>query len=148
MKELGISLLCCSAIIVFFAAEVYSNLEYTGYSRKQSCTDECYAEYVATNGTVVEVEQRKTALANLDEFSSIRSLWGGCAACHGADGSGGVGPKLAEQTADYISGRLVAYKNKERVGSQSALMWGQAAILSDKDISVIGDYIAAGLPSN
>jgi cytochrome c553 len=102
---------------------------------------------VAINGTVVEIEQRKKALANLDEFSDIRSLWAGCAACHGADGGGGVGPKLAGQTADYISGRLVAYKNNEQIGSQSALMWGQAAMLSDKDINMIGDYIAAGLPS-
>jgi len=147
MRELGMSLLGCFAIIVFFAVKVYPNLEYTGQSSNQSCTGECYAEYVAINGTVVEIEQRKKALANLDEFSDIRSLWAGCAACHGADGGGGVGPKLAGQTADYISGRLVAYKNNEQIGSQSALMWGQAAMLSDKDINMIGDYIAAGLPS-
>jgi cytochrome c553 len=29
----------------------------------------------------------------------------------------------------------------------SAMMWGQAAMLSDKEITMIGDYIAAGLPS-
>ena len=58
----------------------------------------------------------------------------------------GVGPKLAGQTADYISGRLVAYKNNEQVGPMSALMWGQAAMLSDKDISMIGEYIQAGMP--
>ena len=41
------------------------------------------------NGTAVEIEQRKQALAQSDEFSSIRSLWAGCAACHGQDGGGG-----------------------------------------------------------
>ena len=79
-------------------------------------------------------------------FAPIRGLWAGCAACHGVDGGGGIGPKLAGQKADYISGRLNAYKNREKIGSQSAMMWGQAGMLSDNDISMIGDYIQAGLP--
>ena len=141
------SLLGCLAIGIFFVGKVYPTLEYTGYSSNQSCTGECYEEYVALNGTSVDILRAKQALAAGDPFSDIRSLWSGCAACHGADGGGGVGPKLAGQTADYISGRLVTYKNNGTVGAQSALMWGQAAMLSDKDISMIGDYIQAGLPS-
>jgi len=140
------SLLGCLAIGIFFVGKVYPTLEYTGYSSNQSCTGECYEEYVALNGTSVDILRAKQALAAGDPFSDIRSLWSGCAACHGADGGGGVGPKLAGQTADYISGRLVAYKNNEQVGPMSALMWGQAAMLSDKDINMIGDYIQAGLP--
>lgn len=140
------SLLGCLAIGIFFVGKVYPTLEYTGYSSNQSCTGECYEEYVALNGTSVDILRAKQALAAGDPFSDIRSLWSGCAACHGADGGGGVGPKLAGQTADYISGRLVAYKNNEQVGPMSALMWGQAAMLSDKDISMIGEYIQAGLP--
>ena len=146
MKELGMSLLGCLAIGIFFVGKVYPTLEYTGYSSNQSCTGECYEEYVALNGTSVDILRAKQALAAGDPFSDIRSLWSGCAACHGADGGGGVGPKLAGQTADYISSRLVAYKNNEQVGPMSALMWGQAAMLSDKDISMIGEYIQAGLP--
>ena len=146
MKELGMSLLGCLVIGLFFVGKVYPTLEYTGYSSNQSCTGECYEEYVALNGTSVDILRAKQALAAGDPFSDIRSLWSGCAACHGADGGGGVGPKLAGQTADYISGRLVAYKNNEQVGPMSALMWGQAAMLSDKDISMIGEYIQAGLP--
>ena len=140
------SLLGCLAIGIFFVGKVYPTLEYTGYSSNQSCTGECYEEYVALNGTSVDILRAKQALAAGDPFSDIRSLWAGCAACHGADGGGGVGPKLAGQTADYISSRLVAYKNNEQVGPMSALMWGQAAMLSDKDISMIGEYIQAGLP--
>ena len=140
------SLLGCLAIGIFFVGKVYPTLEYTGYSSNQSCTGECYEEYVALNGTSVDILRAKQALAAGDPFSDIRSLWSGCAACHGADGGGGVGPKLAGQTADYISGRLVAYKNNEQVGPMSALMWGQAAMLSDKDISMIGEYIQAGMP--
>ena len=140
------SLLGCLAIGIFFVGKVYPTLEYTGYSSNQSCTGECYEEYVALNGTSVDILRAKQALAAGDPFSDIRSLWSGCAACHGADGGGGVGPKLAGQTADYISGRLIAYKNNEQVGPMSAMMWGQAAMLSDKDISMIGEYIQAGLP--
>lgn len=64
-----------------------------------------------------------------------------CVACHGADGGGGIGPQLQGRDADYISGRLVAYKNGEQVGDQSALMWGQAAALSDQDIDDLAGYI-------
>ena len=133
-------------VSVFFGFTIYPNLEYSGFSSVGSCTDECYEEYVAVNGTVVEIEQRKRELANADEFSSIRSLWAGCAACHGADGGGGIGPMLAGQSSDDIINKLTIYKNNGQIGAQSALMWGQAAMLSEKDIETIGNFIQAGLP--
>ena len=64
-----------------------------------------------------------------------------CGACHGAQGGGGVGPALAGQTSEYIVGRLNQYKAGEKVGSQSNLMWGQAAALSDTDINDLAEYI-------
>jgi len=64
-----------------------------------------------------------------------------CGACHGAQGGGGVGPALAGKTVEYIVGRLNQYKAGEKVGSQSNLMWGQAAMLSDTDMSDIAEYI-------
>jgi len=64
-----------------------------------------------------------------------------CGACHGAQGGGGVGPALAGRTVEYIVGRLNQYKAGEKVGSQSNLMWGQAAMLSDTDMSDIAEYI-------
>tara|TARA_B110000444_G_scaffold124894_1_gene117357 strand:+ start:72 stop:518 length:447 start_codon:yes stop_codon:yes gene_type:complete len=146
MRELGMTLLGCFAIFCFFVFKIHPTLEYTGYSSNQSCTGECYEEYVALNGTSVDILRAKQALAAGDPFSDIRSAWAGCSACHGADGGGGIGPKLAGQTADYISSRLVTYKNNGTVGAQSALMWGQAAMLSDKQISMIGEYIQEGLP--
>jgi cytochrome c553 len=97
MGELGKALLGTAVIALFFGFTIYPNLEYSGVSRVQACTDECYEEYVALNGTTVEIEQRKQALAATDAFSGIRSLWAGCAACHGADGGGGVGPMLASE---------------------------------------------------
>lgn len=142
MKELGMALLGSFAIFGFFGFKIYPDLEYTGYSSVGNCTGECYEEYIAINGTVVEIERKKQELANADEFSSIRGLWAGCAACHGQNGQGmGAFPALAGQTKEYITDRLYAYKNRETVGAMSSTMWAQAGMLSDSDIETIGKFI-------
>lgn len=142
MKELGMSLLGCLAIGLFFVAKVYPNLEYSGVGGGHSCTGECYEEYVKVNGTTVEIEQRKKALAETDPFSSIKGLWAGCAACHGQNGEGmAVFPALAGRDSSYISERLYQYKNRETVGAMSSTMWAQAGMLSDSDIDTIGKFI-------
>ena len=129
-------------ILVF----TYDNLEYKGYSSAHSCSGDCYIKYVEVHGTSVEIEQRKKEIANADEFSSIRGLWAGCAACHGQEGQGmGVFPKLAGQTSDYISNRLYAYKNREQIGAMSSTMWAQAGMLSDQDIKLISKFIEEGI---
>ena len=128
MKELGMALFGASCILGFFAFVIYPDLEYTGGQSISSCTGECYVEYVKLHGTPAEIEQRKRALAEGDPFSNIRSLWAGCAACHGNNGGGGVGPALAGQTSDYIIEKLTIYRNGGEVGPQSALMWGQASM--------------------
>ena len=48
---------------------------------------------------------------------------------------------LAGQSATDIIGKLNTYKNNGTIGAQSALMWGQAAMLSDSDIDTIGKFI-------
>tara|TARA_B100000035_G_C20860011_1_gene491417 strand:- start:188 stop:631 length:444 start_codon:yes stop_codon:yes gene_type:complete len=142
MKELGLVLFGCFIFVGFFSGVIYPNLEYKGYPSTSSCTGECYEEYVRVHGTVVEIEQRKKEIANADEFSSIRGLWAGCAACHGNEGQGmGVFPKLAGQSSDYISQRLYAYKNRETVGNMSSTMWAQAGMLSDSDIETLSKFI-------
>ena len=129
-------------ILVF----TYDNLEYKGYSSAHSCSGDCYIKYVEEHGTSVEIEQRKKEIAKTDEFSSIRGLWSGCAACHGQDGQGmGAFPKLAGQTSDYISNRLYAYKNREQIGAMSSTMWSQAGMLSDQDIKLISKFIEEGI---
>jgi len=65
-----------------------------------------------------------------------------CGSCHGAQGQGGMGPKLAGQKAEVIVKKLTAYKNKQQVGPQSQLMWGIAAGLSPADIANIAAYTA------
>ena len=133
-----------SILVVMFSliSWTYSNLEYKGYERIHGCTGECYEEYVRIHGTAVEQLREKQALANLDEFSSIRGLWAGCAACHGQQGQGvATFPKLAGQNKDYIVDRLTTYKNRGQVGSMSATMWGQAGMLSEQEIQLIGEFI-------
>ena len=131
-----------SLFMVGLIAGTYQNLEYKGYDRVHGCTGQCYADYVALNGTPAEIEQKKKELASADEFSSIRGLWAGCAACHGQNGEGmGAFPKLAGQTSYYISDRLYAYKNREQIGAMSSTMWEQAGMLSDSDIQTLSDFI-------
>ena len=142
MKELGMSLFGVGLIAMFFAVKIYPNLEYTGYSSNSSCYGECYEEYVRVNGTLSEIMEKKREIADADEFSSIRGLWAGCAACHGQEGQGmAVFPALAGQSSDYIVDRLNTYKNRGQVGAMSSTMWAQAGMLSDSDIQTIGKFI-------
>ena len=142
MKELGMVLVGIFAFGLFFSTMIYPNLEYTGYQSAHTCTGECYEEYVRVHGTTVEILQAKQLAAAGDPFSSIRGLWAGCAACHGQEGQGmAVFPKLAGQSQSYIVGRLNAYKNRETIGAMSSTMWGQAEMLSDSDIELLGEFI-------
>ena len=74
--------------------------------------------------------------------SAGEKKYAGCAACHGGNGEGGVGPKLQGQSLSYIKGRLTAYKNREKVGRQYVMMWSQASLLSDADINDLSGYIS------
>ena len=91
-----------------------------------------YGPQVVVEGAI-EVEQ-EPALPGESKYAA-------CGACHGAQGGGGVGPQLSGQTSEYIVNRLTQYKNGEKVGSQSNLMWGQAAGLSDQDMKDLAEYI-------
>ena len=142
MKELGMAMTGCMVIFAFFSLKIYPNLEYTGYSSNNSCTGECYEEYVRTNGTTIDILKAKAVLAAADEFSAIKPLWSGCAACHGQEGQGmAVFPALAGQSADYIVDRLNTYKNRGQVGPMSSTMWSQAGMLSEQEIATIGKFI-------
>ena len=146
MKELGMVLGGCVAFYCFFAFVIYPDLEYKGYPRVNNCTGECYEEYVRIHGTTVDILKAQQALAAGDPFSDIRSLWAGCAACHGSDGGGGVGPMLAGQSSVDILGKLNTYKDRGQVGPMSQMMWGQAANLSEQEIKLISDFVEQGFP--
>ena len=136
------TLVGCMAIFTFFTLKIYPDLEYSGYGGGHSCTGECYEEYIRINGTLAEQMEKKREIANADEFSAIRGLWGGCAACHGPEGQGmAVFPALAGQSSEYIVDRLTTYKNRGQVGAMSSTMWAQAGKLSSQEIEMLGKFI-------
>ena len=146
MSNLGYPLLIVGFMFSLITY-TYQNLEYKGYDRAHSCTGECYEEYLRVHGTLSEQMAKQAEAAAADEFSSIRGLWAGCAACHGQEGQGmGIFPSLAGQSKEYIVDRLYAYQRKEEVGNMSSTMWAQAGLLSDSDIDTIGEFVKAGLP--
>ncbi|GAB5452801.1 MAG: hypothetical protein Hals2KO_31290 [Halioglobus sp.] len=107
-----------------------------------SCYGECYEAWQQETGGVLEVAMAKAeakAAASPEELGA--AAYAGCIACHGAQGEGGIGPKLAGQSSDDIYGKLLQYKNGETVGNQSALMWGQAAMLGDDDMKNIAAFV-------
>ena len=150
MKELWYVL---GGLVVFyfgFATIVYPNIEHKGGGYQSACVGECYEELKKNR---LLKEQRDAELAAYNEANGIvveepdpgEKIWGGCMGCHGDKGQGGLGPKVSGQTYDYISGRLITYKNRGKVGSQSNMMWSQASALSDQDIDAVSKYIAEKL---
>ncbi len=105
--------------------------------RIQGCYGECYEKYVEVHGSFIEELQAQVEAAEADEFSSIRGLWAGCAACHGMTGGGGIGPALAGREIDDM---LKAYRAGETRGAQSALMWSQAGQLTDQEIDLLSKF--------
>jgi cytochrome c553 len=83
-----------------------------------------------------------------DRFYDIRDKWVQCAACHGPEGQGGIGPTLAGRSADNIIDKLLTYKRGETVGAQSFLMWPQAQGLTDGQIGMIGVFVQEGFPES
>ena len=83
-------------------------------------------------------------IAQIDtKVSKGSKLYAGCIACHGAKGEGGIGPSFKGSKSDYIASSLNEYKNKRERGPQSALMYAQAAALSDSDIKELSKYIVS-----
>lgn len=83
-----------------------------------------------------------SANAMAQDVAQGKAKYATCVACHGAQGQGGVGPKLAGQKSEAIVKKLTAYKNKQQFGPQSQLMWGIAAGLTPADINNLAAYTA------
>ena len=65
-----------------------------------------------------------------------------CAACHGADDTGGgpILPPLGAQPSAYTSAQLLAFRSGERHNDDGAVMRELAKRLSDADIEAISAY--------
>ena len=70
-----------------------------------------------------------------------------CAACHGLNGEGGIGPNLMGRTPEYVLSRLISYRNGEMVGPQSSLMWGQVAQYTAEDLQGLAEYVSRLRPT-
>jgi cytochrome c553 len=69
----------------------------------------------------------------------------GCGQCHGAAGQG-VGetfPKLAGQSAEYITNQLKAWKDGKRSNDPLHLMTGISSKLNDRQVASIAAYYAS-----
>ena len=97
-------------------------------------------ERIKPFSVVSVIGQGVMQVAAIEELPG-KALYAACSACHGANGGGGIGPKLSGKTHEYIMGRLKAYKAGETIGAQSSMMWGNAARLSDEEIHQVTEYI-------
>ena len=83
------------------------------------------------------------ASAFAGDAAAGKAIYGSsCAGCHGANGEGGVGPKLAGQSAKDIADKMHKYKAGEQVGPMTSMMAPMATGLSDADIENIAAFIA------
>jgi cytochrome c553 len=107
-----------------------------------NCSGECYERWKQETGGVLAVVAAQAAeRASATPAELGEKAYAGCIACHGAAGEGGVGPRLAGQSAADIADKLLRYRQGETLGSQSALMWSQSAQLSDSDIDNLAAFI-------
>lgn len=104
-----------------------------------ACTGACYEQYQIEDKKRRDAERAMLATATPAELG--KKLYTACAACHGLNGEGGIGPQLRGQSGQAIVSMLTQYKNGETRGAQSALMWGQSAGLSDNDMQNLGAFV-------
>jgi len=100
-----------------------------------------FKKFLVITGVVVMALNANSVLAAGDAAEG-KAKSAICAACHGAEGISAlpVNPNLAGQVPGYISAQLKAFKSGERV---NAIMAGQAAGLSDKDMDDLDAYYAS-----
>ena len=107
--------------------------------------DESVIERIHLNVNICIEGQECGEVATIADSGAASSkgtkLYAGCIACHGAKGEGGIGPSFKGQTSEYIASALNEYKNNIERGPQSALMYAQAAALSENDIKELSKYI-------
>lgn len=82
-------------------------------------------------------------LAQAADINAGKTKAAACAACHGADGNKSIDPsypKLAGQHRDFLLRALLDYKSGAR---KNAIMQGQVANLSKRDLQDLAAYFAS-----
>jgi len=142
MKDLVMPVVV-TVLAAFVLNYFYSGLDIKGRPSVSECTGECYAAYLADNGSVVDqlrakqAEAAKQSPAELGKatYSTV------CQACHGDKGQGVVGPQLSGRDAAFVLEALAAYKKGETRGNQSALMWPQAQTMDQPAMDNVAAFI-------
>lgn len=140
-SDIGIAV-CFGLFVLGLTAWAMNTNEYDVVSQ-HGCTGECYMQWRESTGGVVQIAAaaaQARAQASPEELGA--AAFAACVACHGADGSGGVGPRVAGQSADDLATALLQYRAGETRGPQSSLMWSQAKEMSDDDIANLAAYMA------
>ena len=140
MKDIFLPILIAVLGVSGLLYGAYQTADVKGYGDVHSCFGECYEEYTAKYGTFSEqLEAKRVAMQMESPADKGAKIYVISNKCHGQNGEGGIGPKLAGSTS--IVSMLMQYKNGETRGAQSALMWGQAANLSTEDMENLQAYI-------
>ncbi|QBZ82974.1 Cytochrome c-554(548) [Hydrogenovibrio crunogenus] len=90
----------------------------------------------AINEASEEVDEAVAAVS-----VSGQDVYSTCVGCHGANGEGGVGPKLSGQAEDALVEKLKTYRSGKEIGPMSAMMIPNAQQLSDAEIKAVSSYI-------
>lgn len=141
MKTTNLTLLLFACFAIGFPIWAMQQNAFEG-GDSHGCSGSCYEAWKQETGGVVAMASAAAAAraeASPEELGKM--AYAGCIACHGAAGEGGIGPQLAGQDVAAIVEKLTRYKAGETLGSQSALMWSQAAQLSEVDIDNLAAFI-------
>ena len=67
----------------------------------------------------------------------------GCEGCHGPEGAGSVGPRLAGQQEKYLIAQFKLIRDDKRTSGLSSMMSPAVKNVSDEDISAIAAYLSS-----
>jgi cytochrome c553 len=140
VKPLNLTILLFAAFA--FGLPLWGMYDNPHHQGVHGCYGPCYEQWKQETGGVLAVAEAQRAMrAEASPAELGQQRYAGCIACHGARGEGGIGPQLSGKTPSYIDDRLLQYKGGETVGSQSPLMWSQAAQLSEMDIDNLAAFV-------
>jgi len=103
------------------------------------------AYYAAQTRTIGAADPAKVELGRQVYRAGIAAKGvAACTACHSPTGAGNPQagfPALGGQHADYVISQLKAYRTETRNNGQATMMQQVAALMSDKEIEAVANYI-------
>ena len=104
MKDIFLPILIAVLGVSGLLYGAYQTADVKGYGDVHSCFGECYEEYTAKYGTFSEqLEAKRVAMQMESPADKGAKIYVNCNMCHGQNGEGGIGPKLAGSTSIAVS---------------------------------------------